>query len=214
MSHVAAVRTAYDTVAAAYADRYGDALADLPLSRAMLAAFAELVRGGGGPVADLGCGPGHVTAHLGALGVPAFGLDLSPAMVRLARRAYPHLGFQAGSLTALPLADGVLGGILSWWSIVHTPPELLPVVFAEFRRALAPGGHLLLGFHVGDGHRRLERPYGHDVVLDKYYFPPDRIADLLAEAGLVVVARLVEEPDAGQRCQSATLLARRGESDG
>jgi hypothetical protein len=67
---------------------------------------------------------------------------------------------------------------------------------------------------VGDGHRRLERPYGHDVTLDKYYFPPDRIADLLAEAGLVVVARLVEEPDAGQRHRSATLLARRGDSGG
>ncbi|MFD4664838.1 MULTISPECIES: class I SAM-dependent methyltransferase [Streptomyces] len=46
-------------------------------------------------------------------------------------------------MTDLDLADGSLGGIIAWYSIVHTPPELLPVVFAEFHRVLAPGGHLL-----------------------------------------------------------------------
>ncbi|MFD7099514.1 methyltransferase domain-containing protein [Streptomyces xanthophaeus] len=53
----------------------------------MLDVFAETVRADGiGPVADLGCGPGKVTAHLAARGVPMFGVDLSPAMVGLARR--------------------------------------------------------------------------------------------------------------------------------
>lgn len=59
---------------------------------AMLAGFAELVRADGGrPVADFGCGPGHVTAHLDSLGVSAFGIDLSPRMVEIARRRYPDL---------------------------------------------------------------------------------------------------------------------------
>jgi trans-aconitate methyltransferase len=39
-----------------------------------------------GPVADVGCGPGNVTAHLHTLGLTAFGVDLSPEMVGLARR--------------------------------------------------------------------------------------------------------------------------------
>ncbi|WP_435827740.1 class I SAM-dependent methyltransferase [Nonomuraea dietziae] len=43
----------------------------------------------------MGCGPGRVTAHLVELGVSSFGIDLSPAMIELARRAYPDLRFTA-----------------------------------------------------------------------------------------------------------------------
>ena len=53
---------AYDSVAVVYAEQFSDTLRDRPLERALLSAFAELVRAhGDGPVADLGCGPGHIT---------------------------------------------------------------------------------------------------------------------------------------------------------
>ena len=55
-------RTSYDTVAVSYADLLRDALAGEPFQRGILALFAELVRAeGGGPVADVGCGPGRLT---------------------------------------------------------------------------------------------------------------------------------------------------------
>ena len=57
-SYLTATRASYDTVAVDYAERYGNALASMPLTRAMLAAFTELVQAAGdGPVADIGCGP-------------------------------------------------------------------------------------------------------------------------------------------------------------
>ncbi|MEV2273520.1 class I SAM-dependent DNA methyltransferase [Nonomuraea africana] len=209
-SYLTALRASYDTVAVDYAELYGNALASMPLTRAMLAAFAELVRASGdGPVADIGCGPGHVAAHLHALGVPVFGIDLSPRMVEVARRRYPGLRFQAGSMTALDLGDDELGGIVAWYSTHHIPSEQLPTVFAEFCRTLAPGGHLLLGTHVGDEHRQLEHAYGHPVSIGIHLQQPDRIAELLAEAGLVVTARLMEEPGEGQKRQHACLLARK-----
>src|SRR5690349_5352730 len=74
-----------------------------PWLRAVLAAFAESVRGLG-PVLDVGCGPGTVTAHLAALGLDAAGIDLSPRMVEHARRRYPELRFSVASATALDLA--------------------------------------------------------------------------------------------------------------
>jgi trans-aconitate methyltransferase len=125
-----ATRTSYDTVADTYATLFGGELAGKPLDRAVLAAFAETVSG---PVADLGCGPGHVTAHLHGLGCPAFGVDLSPEMVAVARRAYPTVSFSLGDMTQLDITSGSLGGIVAFYSIIHLPPELLPVALAEYR---------------------------------------------------------------------------------
>ena len=130
-------RRSYDAVAVEYADLLRDELGARPWDRAMLAAFAEAVRtGGGGPVADLGCGPGRITAHLAALGLDVHGIDLSPSMVGVARRSYPELRFAEGSMSDLDLADGALGGIVAWYSVIHTPTERLPEMFAEFALSL------------------------------------------------------------------------------
>lgn len=103
---LADTRTSYDTVAVSYADRRREALAVAPYLRAALGLFADSVHAvGGGPVADVGCGPGHVTAHLQALGVDAFGIDLSPAMIDVARHDHPGLRFEVGSMTDLGLVD-------------------------------------------------------------------------------------------------------------
>lgn len=212
-SHLHTVRTSYDAVAADYARLLTGELERKPLDRAMLAAFAECVTTdgphGGRAVADLGCGPGRVTAHLDGLGVRAFGVDLSPAMVAVARRTYPGLRFEVGSMAALDMADGVLGGVLAWYSTVHTPPSERAPLFAEFARVLAPGGYALIAFKAGDHRHRLEHAYGHPVELDVYWTPPELISGLLAGAGLTETARLVREPDADEKSPQGFLLARK-----
>ncbi|MFG2783618.1 class I SAM-dependent methyltransferase [Streptomyces prunicolor] len=213
-SYLAAIRDSYDTVAADYVQLVKDPAELDPLSRAMLAAFAETVRTADlGPVADLGCGPGKVTAYLAELGVPVFGIDLSPRMIELARRAHPDLTFTVGSMTAPPIGDDQLGGILAYYSTHHTPPDQLPVVFGEFHRTLAPGGHLMLAGHVGD--EQLLRPThgygGHLVSYESHLLPPDRIAELLTRAGLTLTARLVLEPAEGAKRTHAVFLARKPE---
>ncbi|MCX2951933.1 class I SAM-dependent methyltransferase [Lentzea sp. NEAU-D7] len=193
-------RDSYDAVAVSYAERTRGLLDGLPHLRAALRLFAEEVRG---PVADVGCGPGDITALLNGLGVDAFGIDLSPAMIALARENHPGLRFEVGSMTE-PLGHGV-GGILCWWSLIHVPDDLVPVVFGHFREALAPDGLLQLGFHVGDRTNLKTRGYGgHPMRVNVHLRPPDRVAGWLRDAGFTVEARWLLGED------GAVLFARRG----
>jgi SAM-dependent methyltransferase len=189
-------RASYDALAEDYAEWIRDELAAKPLDRALLDGFAELVRAAGaGPIADIGCGSGRVTAHLHGRGLPVFGIDLSPRMVAVARRTYPGLRFQEGSMMALQLEDGALGGIVAWYSTIHIPDDRLPDVFAEFCRALAPGGYVQLAFQAGDELAHLTEARGHQISLDFHRRQPDGVAQLLSQAGLAVRAHTMREPD-------------------
>ncbi|MCZ2827056.1 MULTISPECIES: class I SAM-dependent DNA methyltransferase [unclassified Modestobacter] len=208
--HLAETRAAYDTVAASYEELVRTALAESPMDRALLGVLAEQVRAaGGGPVGDLGCGPGRITAHLDALGVEAFGVDLSPGMVEIARRRHPQLRFEVGSLTGLPLPDGGLAGALAWYSVIHTAPERQPQVFGELARVLRPGAPLLVAFQAGDDdpvHHR--QGYGHDISLHGWRLDPDRVEEQLTTAGCGVRTRVLREPEPPhEKSRQAYLLA-------
>jgi ubiquinone/menaquinone biosynthesis C-methylase UbiE len=200
-------RAAYDTVAVDYARLLDGSLAGSATDRAVLGLFAELV-GRGRTVADLGCGPGRLVGHLEGLGLHVVGLDLSWAMLEVGRRTHPGVGFVQGSLTALPFADGALAGALAWYSLIHLPPQALPLAAAELARVLAPGAQLVVAFQVGDEVVRHDN--GHPVALDSYRRPLGTVADALATAGLEVHTRLLREPAASsERTQQGYLLARR-----
>ncbi|NBE52454.1 class I SAM-dependent DNA methyltransferase [Streptomyces boluensis] len=206
---LADTRTSYDTVAVSYADRIRDALGREPYLRAALAVFADSVRAaGGGPVADVGCGPGHVTAHLHELGVDAFGIDLSSVMVDVARRDHPGLRFEVGSMTDLDLADASLVGLIAFWSLIHVPDEAVPTVLRHFRRVLRPGGPLVLGFHVGDESRLKTQGYGgHPMNVHVHRRQPDQVATWLRDTGFTVEAHLLLDLD--EPVPGAVLFARR-----
>ncbi len=199
-------RTAYDGVVELYASMFANRLEAQPFSRAMLNTFAELVHKNGNlRVADVGCGPGHLTAMLYELGLDASGLDLSPAMVEYAQRTNPTLQFGEAQMEALPIENDVLGGVLAHYSMIHTPPKELPALLAEQARVLAPGGLLLTSFFATDKPEPIR--FEHKVA-PAYSWPVDQLVELLAEAGLVTFARLIHDPDSGRGFLDAHVLAR------
>ena len=181
-------RASYDTVADSYADLTRHLLDETPGERAVLASFADMVRvQGGGAVADVGCGPGRITAHLRQLGVDAFGIDLSPGMIAVARRDHPGLRFELGSMTDLALAGASMAGLVAWYSLIHVPDDEISSVFAQFRRVLRPGGPLLLSFHVGAESQLKTQGYGgHPMKVYVHRRRPDQMIAWLNEAGFAV----------------------------
>jgi SAM-dependent methyltransferase len=194
-----AIRDSYDRVAPAYAEQYSDELAARPLDRALLAAFAEQAPPGL-PLADIGCGPGHVTAHLAGLGRPVVGVDLSPGMIQQAAARHPSLDFRVGSMLALDAPDGAYAGVVSFYALIHLAAAERATAIAEFARVLCPGGLLLASFHI-DGPMAEVGEVVHmqslldlPVNLDFHFIDPQEIAAACADAGLVLQARMDRVP--------------------
>jgi SAM-dependent methyltransferase len=174
------IRNSYDSAAEAYAQHLSSELAGKPLDRHLLNRFAEDTRGRG-IVADVGCGPGHVTRYLHDQGVTIFGIDLSSAMVKCAARLNPGLDFRVGDMRHLELQAFSLAGVVAFYSIVHFEPRELPVIMREMRRVLAVGGLALISFHVGNEVVHVDELFGAPVDLDfRFHEPVDVVAALRA----------------------------------
>ncbi|MFB8238260.1 methyltransferase domain-containing protein [Kitasatospora purpeofusca] len=186
------VRASYDTVAEEYRKRIGGELAFKVMDRALLGVVLE--EAAGGTVADLGCGPGHITGWLGERGATAVGVDLSPAMVAVARREHPGAEFRVGDLLALPAADEEFAAAVALYSVIHLEPDELRPAFEEIRRVLRPSGVLLVSFHRGTEVKTLDEWWGHRVDVDFRSLETDTVAGLLTEAGFTVTARLERDP--------------------
>ncbi len=206
------VRLTYDRVAQSYADELGDELDAKPFDRWLLERLVDLA--GGGSVVDAGCGPGHVSFHLAAAGADVTGVDLSPAMVDVARRRYPELRFEVGDLTALasPGQDSTgWAGVVAWYSLVHLAASELRPAIGLLTAALGPGGWLGLAVHLGPELRRQTEWWGHEVDVSFTLHDRDRVIDAVVAAGLAEVEWYVRGPIPGAEVETDRLyvLARR-----
>lgn len=202
------VRTSYDRVADNYVEMNLGDITTYPWLRTAIDGFAAAVHDLG-PVLDVGCGPGHVTAYLAERGLDVSGVDLSARMIDHARRLHPGQRFAVASATNLKLADSSLGGILGWWSLFNLPRHILPQVLKSFARALVPGGHVIIGTHVGDGDLERTEAYGGvPVAWTTHLWQPEELWALLAVAGLQPVAEL-RLPQSVAGVPSVVLVAQR-----
>ncbi len=192
----APTRDSYDAIAQTYTEWVADELTAKPHDRAVLGAFSELVLGTGSTeVLDIGCGPGRITSFLAALGLAPRGLDLSPAMIELARGLYPTLGFDVGTMTALPYADDSYAGLVAWYSTIHVPDDALSLAFAEAARVLRPGGWFQLAFQLGGRIDHVSDLAGFPVDLDFHRRSLDQVLAALEPHGFTPATRFEREPD-------------------
>jgi ubiquinone/menaquinone biosynthesis C-methylase UbiE len=200
MSSHPEVRTSYDQVADEYARRIHSELAHKPFDRELLDDFAARVTRvagvtGGGPVADVGCGPGMVAAYLAAQGVSSvFGIDISQRMIARATELYPGIEFRVGDFAKLDAPDDAWAGITAFYSLIHTPRSEIQAILKEFQRVLAPGGLLLLAFHLGNEVRHASEWWGNAVDIDFVFFETSEMLTYVWNAGFDTELDVEREP--------------------
>ncbi|QKT06182.1 class I SAM-dependent methyltransferase [Gordonia sp. X0973] len=196
------VRDAYSRRAREYIDLFGSIDSTAEVDRALLLGWSRTLTG---RVLDVGCGPGQWTAFLKAAGVDAVGVDPVPEFIDQARSSHPDVEFRLGRASSLDEPSGGVGGILAWFSLIHSTPADVDVALREFARCLRAGGGLAVGYFAGPA----LAPFDH-AVTTAYFWPPDLLAEHLGAAGFQIADSTVRS-EAGAR-SVGTIIAERIDS--
>lgn len=196
---VGEVQRAYRARAAEYAEHLGAMDAVAEPDRDLVQSWAQALTG---PVLDVGCGPGHWTAHLHQHGISITGIDPTPEFIAHARAAHPGVSFRDGRAEHLDVPDGSLGGVLAWYSLIHSEPADVTAALTEFARAVRPGGGLLIGFFEGPVFEAFDH-----AITTAYRWPVDALSTLIQQAGFTV-AETHTRTDPGVRPHGAIVATR------
>jgi SAM-dependent methyltransferase len=148
-----------------------------------------------GMVVDLGCGSGILARLATDAGYRVQGVDLSPAMIELARRNAPQATFRCGSLrdVELPAAVAVtaIGEALNYATDERAGLETLRALLGRVRASLEPGGVFLFDVATPGRHG------------------PDRLAQRFHDQDTwTLVMRAVESDDATRLDRYITIFSR------
>jgi SAM-dependent methyltransferase len=185
------IRSNYDALAQANAREVSGELDHRPLERDLLQRFAKECDG---LICDLGCGPGHVARYASDFNPRVFGLDLSAGILREARASNPEIIFLAGNMLQLPLASAKLAGIIAFYSTIYFDDKQVSQAFQEMCWVLRPGGHLLLGVHLGREVVHADELWGIPVDFDAVFFDLKELGDKLKSLGFKICETARREP--------------------
>ena len=160
-----------------------------PVTRAVRAA------GGAGKLRllDVACGTGR-TLHQLAVAHPElrlYGVDLSPAYVRLARRRLPDVALVVENAEAMPFADAAFDVVTSVYLFHELPRNTRRAVAREMFRVVRPGGTVVIedsaqlaeSAEIASALRAFPGEF-HEPFYDDYL--EDDLAELLREVGFSI----------------------------
>ena len=180
----------YERHARSWSEDRGDQLVE----SAWLDRFRDLI-GPDAVVLDLGCGSGRPLArYLIEQGFAVVGVDSSPQMIAMCRKAFPGQAWQVGDMRLISLGRA-FGGIIAWDSFFHLNHDDQRRMFPKFRQHAAPNGMLMFtsGHYHGEVIGRLKGEPLYHASLD-----PEEYRSLLKTSGFEVVAHIAEDPTCGR----------------
>jgi demethylmenaquinone methyltransferase/2-methoxy-6-polyprenyl-1,4-benzoquinol methylase len=189
----------YDRIANAY-----DLIADDNERAARRSGVKALDLKAGEAVLELGFGTGNEVLDLAALvgaGGKVAGIDISAGMLTVSNRklagAAPKapVDLRVGDARSLPFGDGEFDAVYTSFTLELFPAEDIPVVLAEAKRVLKPGGRL------GVVSMATVRPGHHTSLLERSYVWMHRHFPHLVDCRPIDTERVVSA--AGFRITSA-----------
>jgi len=184
VDYKALVREGYDRCAR----RYADSRQEKPHPE--LAFLIERLPPGAA-VLDIGCGCGLPVCHELVRHASVTGIDISPAMIALARRNVSASTFICGDIMSAEFPDSSFDAITAFYAVFHLPKQEHEELFRRIHRWLKPNGYLMTTLTLGD-----ERPYTEDdffgVTMYWSNFGLPRYKEILTGLGfsILVDARL------------------------
>ena len=128
---------------------------DLAASGADLAGEARMIDAmvpRGARILDAGCGTGRVGGHLAGAGHQVVGVDLDPELVAAARADHPGPTWLVGDLAELDLPDVFDVIVCAGNVMTFVAPATRREILRRFRKHLAEGGRVVVGFGAGRGY--------------------------------------------------------------
>jgi SAM-dependent methyltransferase len=106
-------------------------------------ALNEAGVGDGSSVLDIGCGSGLALSLAASRGARTSGIDISAALLEVARRRVPGADLREGGLDVLPFADASFDAVLAINALQFAADPA--GALREVHRVLRPGGRLAIG---------------------------------------------------------------------
>lgn len=128
----------------------------------------------GSRVLDVPCGYGRITERLAVFGCDVVGVDSSAYFLERARRQAPDLDYREGDMRELDF-DAEFDAVVNWFtSFGYFDDETDQAILRSWRRALKPGGKLLIDHQnrdlmlpfLGAGRAYVEE-VGDDFLIDR-----------------------------------------------
>jgi len=186
-------RRSFNLAAEKYFELFKDEMKQKEYDRTLLDKFASNFNSKS-IICDVGCGPGHITRYLFDKGLNVLGIDISERCIQIAQRENPKMRFQVMDMARSDIADESIDGIISFYSIIHTPKRLIHRLFHEFNRVLKKGGKILVVVKKGNTEGYVDEWEGFKTRLYFTNFTEEELKRYLQTCGFKLIFLETRQP--------------------
>jgi ubiquinone/menaquinone biosynthesis C-methylase UbiE len=160
-------------------------------------------------VLDVGCGAGVPLTHFLSQRFMVTGVDLSAQQLVRARQRVPRATFLQQDMLALDVQARSFDAVTSFYSIIHVPRDRHGLALANMRRALKPGGLLLIMTGNEDLAGDIDDFYGAEMYWS--HFDRETSLETIRNAGFEVIWEKII-PDRPSGAHLLVLAQERGDA--
>jgi ubiquinone/menaquinone biosynthesis C-methylase UbiE len=146
-------------------------------------------------ICDAGCGPsGHIGMYLANKGMVITGIDISDRCIELASIHNPDMHFVREDMAKMSFENDSFDAVVAYYSIIHTPKNLVNIIFKEFHRVLKSGGYLLIAVKAGSDESLQTELIGIETDILLSLFSENEIREYLTRNGFDIFFSEKREP--------------------